>query len=663
MSIRRRSPIRYRNHRGFQAARVRAVMILVVLVWGILIARNLDIAVLKHGRFSDIAEGQQKVRMELVGNRGIIYDRTGVPLSWNLSKPSVFAVPCAIDNPGRTAAVLASICDISSRDLVDRFSDHDKFCWVDRTINFKQQKTIEKAKLGGVFFAYEPRREYRSGDDWRYLLGCVDVDGHGLGGVELAFDGFLRSEKREVLVNRDAMGRKFAADRQSDGFQNSGNNAVLTINVNLQDILSQKLKEGTEKYGAKGAFGVFLEVGTSQVLAMAQYYPEGVSSTRNVTVTDMYEPGSTFKLITAACALNSGQFSPYDIIDCENGRYRVGNKWISDYYRRGEIRFREAIEYSSNIAMIKVASQLGNEKLYRTAVDFGFGSKTGIDLPGESAGLIHDPETWREIDQAAFSFGNGLMVTALQVANAYAAVGSGGELYRPYILKAIISPSGETIMENHPRMIRRVISGRTASTLLELLTGVVENGTGVRAAIKGLKIAGKTGTSRKVKSGGRGYYRDKHFTSFVGLYPAEQPAVVGYIVLDEPSVNKTAGFTAAPLFREVLMEYLCVSGKRLKEGNPHEASILNLCSSEGRSGGAEPDCDFAGDEVSDPVRTGPDLDNMEALSDYVRGKPMRTAIGLIRSKGYEVEIEGTGVVRECYPRNMNGALQYYIKCG
>ncbi|MCP4632341.1 MAG: penicillin-binding protein 2 [candidate division Zixibacteria bacterium] len=638
--------------------RINLVLSVFVIFWAVLVLRNLDIAVIKNEKMTCIASEQQKINLRIKSPRGNIIDRSGESLSWNISSPSVFAVPKDMEHPRDAAVLLANACKISNSMLTKRFENHEKFCWIDRQISFNVKNRIDRLNIDGIYYAYEQKRQYRNRDDWKFLLGAVDIDGNGIGGVEMGFDDILSGDVTNVCINRDARGRKFDAEDGYRSVSSGGCNVVLTIDSGLQDILYTKLKDGVEKYKAVGAYGVFLEVGTSQVLAMAQYYPSGVSSTRNIVISDTYEPGSTFKLVTIASAINSGRISTHDIIDCENGRYKVGRKTITDYKKQGKVTFLKAVELSSNIAMIKVSAELGRETVYRTAVDFGFNSKTGIDLPGEAAGNIHDPDKWSEIEHATVSFGNGLTVTALQIANAYAAVGSGGLLYRPYIHKATLSPQGEIVSENKPVMIRRVISERTAATLLEMLTGVVENGTGIQARIKGLNIAGKTGTSRKIKKNGKGYSLKRYLTSFVGLYPAENPTIVGYIVFDEPTELKTASYTAAPTFREILMKYICSSKMIIDEpqggknrdkyvSENHEVKLLQASSS-----------DIYPAKQERVVRT------LDELNNALIGKPLRNAIRLIREHGYEIaRVDGQGVVKECYPQNNGKGLEYYIKCG
>ncbi|MBD3169159.1 MAG: hypothetical protein GF307_06720 [candidate division Zixibacteria bacterium] len=658
MSTRRPMRIRLdkrRENSKIIDSRLNIALMVIGLAWAALIARNFDLALFRHSQFSRIALSQQKVKEEIRGNRGDILDRRGVPMSWNISMPSIYAVSRDMDNPRNTASQLARLCGGSSGKLREGFEKRPCFCWVDREVNPRTVEALRRQNLKGVYVTKEPRRRYLSGDMWRYLIGNVDIDGHGIAGAELAFEDLLYSEGSKIWINRDARGRRFDAEGEYESARNAGNSVMLTIDANLQDILVQKLRDGVERFEAKGAYGVFLEVGSSEVLAMGQYYPKGVSSTRNVVISDTYEPGSTFKLVTIAAAVNSGRFSAFDIIDCENGSYKVGYKTIKDYKKSGKIPFRRAVELSSNIAMIKVAHELGRELIYRTAIDFGFNSKTGIELPGEAVGVMHEPKDWSDIEHATVSFGNGLTVTALQMVNAYAAVGAKGILYQPHILKAVLSPEDELIYEKKPEPIRRVISERTAATLLEFFTGVVDSGTAVAARIEGLKIAGKTGTSRKVKEDGRGYYYNRYITSFVGMYPAEDPVIVGYVVFDDPEVNKTASTSAAPIFREILMEYLCSASRNFDIDDDKKVRAEF--------------CDYVeynemnGDDFTDNRKYSEKINSFDDLNKMVLGKPLRTAINMIHNQGYDVKIKGSGIVRECFPKNHGDQLIYYLRCG
>jgi len=638
--------------------RLRIPLLIMAAFWGILILRNIEIAVFRHESFRALAVDNQTAKLHVRESRGNIYDRTGEALSWNIPTSSIFAIPDSISNHEMTAIKLAAACDIPSSTLLERFNKHTKFCWVDRAITLEEKDRVQQMNLGWVYITAEQKRGYRNGNDWLYLLGGTDIDGRGIGGVELAFDKYLQGQDKEIRVNRDRKGRKFDLDGSYASIQDGGDNIILTIDANLQDILCQKLKAGVEEFQAKGAFGVFLGVGTSEILAMGQYFPENVSATRNVVISDVYEPGSTYKLVTVAAALNSGKYTPSTIIDCQGGKFCIGPKCITDAHKMGCVTLRKAVEYSSNVAATKMSFKLGRDAIYRMMIDFGFDTRTGIELPGESAGQIHDPETWSELEQAAVSFGNGLTVTALQLANAYAAVGAGGELYRPYLLKTIVSPQGEIIKENKPTKVRRVISPQTAATMMEFFGVVVDSGTAVQAKIDGLKIAGKTGTSRKVIPGGGGYSDDKFYSSFVGFYPADNPVILGYIVFDEPTVKRMGGSTAAPVFRDILKEYFCSSKRLLEKNEIGFDPRLDLCSAEGAdSSSVQPVANFAR-ELGTPS---PGADK---LSEQIKGKPLRNAIFLLRHEGYEVEIEGdSGIVLECYPINDGETQKYFIKCG
>ena len=652
--------VKNKSRRSDSFRLIRNVSLFMTAFWAVLILRLVQISVLKHSDFVKIAEIQQKVIINVRAPRGKIYDRAGGALAWDIQVPSIFAVPNRIESPTSVAVELANVCNTNALDLKRQLSDESlEFCWVRRLVSPETENKIINLNINGVYSLPERTRGYYGGRDWIYLLGLTDVDGRGIGGAEKGFDNLLRGGEKRISLNRDRRGRELDIDGNYGSIPKSGNSVILTIDAGLQEIVYNKLKEGVNRFKAKGAYAVFLAVGSSEILAMAQYYPQGVSPTRNVNISDTYECGSTFKLVTISTAINSGKFSAYDIIDCENGKYRVGNKTITDYEKAGKISLRRAVEISSNIAAVKLAQALGPDLIYKTAIDFGFGSKTGIRLPGESGGWLKSPDKWSQTDLAVFSYGYGISITALQLVNAYAAVGAGGNLYRPHLLKAVVSPSGEVIENIEPKIIRRVISERTASTLMEFFSGVVDSGTAIKAKVKGLKIAGKTGTARKPIIGGKGYYRNKFRSSFVGFYPADEPRIVGYVVFDEPQTAKMSSYTAVPIFKEILEEYLCSPKGIINDEEDTPKVSVNLCSAIKTENPNRNSIEINKRKAA----ANKNIKGFESLNAMVIGKPLRIAIRLLRQYGYDFNIEGNGgVVEECYPQRIDGRIKYYIRC-
>jgi cell division protein FtsI (penicillin-binding protein 3) len=348
-----------------------------------------------------------------------------------------------------------------------------------------------------------------------------------------------------------------------------GSRVELTIDAGIQDVTERELAAGVAAAKAAGGAAVVLDPSTGEVLALANVptfdpnepgrrHDRGWRDrVRNRAITDPYEPGSTFKAILAAAAIEEGVVKPTDMLFCENGRYQVGRWRIHDVHRHRWLSFAEVIQYSSNIGATKVAERLGAERYYRYLRAFGFGARTGIELPGETPGILRPVGRWTRIDLATHSFGQGVSVTPLQMAAAFAAIANGGLLVRPYLVRRVLGPEGDVVREHEPVVVRRVVSARTAATVTALLRRAVEKkgGTGEKARLDDFPVAGKTGTAQKVNLE-NGTYSAKRIGSFVGFVPADRPRVVILVLIDEPGGSSFGGVVAAPVFRAIALTVL-----------------------------------------------------------------------------------------------------------
>jgi len=307
-----------------------------------------------------------------------------------------------------------------------------------------------------------------------------------------------------------------------------------------------------------------MEPSTGAVLAMAhdpQFNPNAFhrfeqSQWRNRAITDPLEPGSTLKIFNAAGAIEAGGSSPNTIFFCENGAYRIGRKIVHDADKHGWLSLQQIIKYSSNIGAIKITEMLGAELMYRTLRDFGFGERTGLDCPGETAGSLSHFQQWTPMDTAAISFGHGIAASPIQLITALSAIANGGLLMRPYLVKAVVGPDGTPVHEFQPRRVRQVVSEQTAATISNIMkTVITEGGTGTRAALNGYSVCGKTGTAQKINTDGT-YADDRYLSSFVGYVPASRPAVSILVIIDEPQEDYYGGTVAAPAFRRIAQETL-----------------------------------------------------------------------------------------------------------
>jgi len=518
--------------------------------------RLVDLMVLEHDFFARRANRQHITLQTVEPDRGAIYDARMRELAVNRRAPSFYAVPRKVASASRAAAVLAPVLGVSEARLRKRLASDRNFVWLARKIDEATAARIDRLQLGPAFGFYpEMKRSYPKGSLAAHVLGFVNIDNEGAEGLERAYDDFLRGRGRSKRVGRDAY-RRPLSDGADTGVD--GGSLVLTLDEDLQYIVEGELHDALRTWKARAAVSIIMEPETGRVLAMgvspgfSPERPRRPSRWRNRTITDVYEPGSVFKAIVAAAALEEGRVRPSDRFDCSAGFIEVGGRRIRDSRRHGVLSFHEIIQKSSNVGMVQVAQKLGPETLYAYIRRFGFGRKTGIDLPGEVAGILHAPSEWSGSSIAAHAIGYEVAVTPLQMLNAYCAIANGGRLMRPYVVSEVLGPDGRVRKRREPEMIRRVVSAGTARRLTAMLETVVQKGgTAVKASILGNSVAGKTGTARKYDPALGRYSREKYMSTFVGFVPAEAPRLAIIVVVDEPKGDFAGGKVAAPVFRRI----------------------------------------------------------------------------------------------------------------
>jgi cell division protein FtsI (penicillin-binding protein 3) len=537
---------------------------LLVVLFALLLTRAVDLTILRGPDFARRALRQHRQTITLVPQRGAIVDRNGDLLASSVNVPSVFVRPRQIgpDAAGRLPQ-LAKALDVPLAELKARLAGPQRFVWLKRQALPQEAQAAAALGLAGVGFVEEARRFYPHGQLAAHVLGFVNVDSQGLAGLERKFDRQIRGEAQEVVVARDAHGRVF--HKGAIGTKAlEGSRVALTIDAQIQAVTERELAAGVAEARARAGAAIVMDPMTGEILALAnqpsfnpndpddRQGPEWKNRSRNRILTDPYEPGSTYKGILAAAALDRGVVHPTDQMFCENGNYVYANKVIHDVHGHGWLSMAEAIQYSSNICATKIGDRLGKERYYQYLRDFGFGERTGIELPGEEPGILRNVSTWARIDLATHSFGQGVSVTPLQLVAAFGAIANGGTLMRPYLVRRVESPTGEVLHEGAPTPVRRVIKPETARVATEVLRRVVEErgGTGIKARIEGYPVAGKTGTAQKVLRGVRGY-SGKFIGSFVGYLPAAAPRAVILVMIDEPAGRGFGGTVAAPVFQKV----------------------------------------------------------------------------------------------------------------
>ncbi|MBW1643675.1 MAG: penicillin-binding protein 2, partial [Deltaproteobacteria bacterium] len=386
---------------------------------------------------------------------------------------------------------------------------------------------------------------------------------NGLEGIEFYYDTYLRGARGDFTILKDAFGNRFVSGKGNIP-DYSGKNIILTIDKTIQYITEKALEETVTSFSARSGMAVVIAPKTGAILAIAHYPFFNPNSFkyfrrelwRNRAITDPFEPGSTIKIFSAAAAIESGGSSPNTIYFCENGAYRIGRKIIHDNASHGWLSLQQIVKYSSNIGAVKISEKIGPEHLYNTLCNFGFGEKTGIDCPGETAGSLALYKRWTKLDTSVISFGHGISVSAVQLIAAVSTIANDGVLMKPYLVKAITDKNGQYVHRFKPRKIRRVISTSTAREIVKIMeTVITRNGTGTRAALERYSVCGKTGTSKKIGKDGT-YSDDKYIASFAGFTPAENPEIAILVVIDEPKGKYYGGIVAAPAFKKIARETL-----------------------------------------------------------------------------------------------------------
>jgi cell division protein FtsI/penicillin-binding protein 2 len=494
------------------------------------------------------------------------------PLAFNVTVSSLFANPKVMRDEDKELAVrhLSSILGLDTGFIRERLNRDKYFVWIERKLPAEQTEKIKQLKISGLNFIKESKRFYPNQFLGAHIIGFAGVDNYGLEGIELQYDEFLKGENGWSQILRDARQRELLIEK-SYVAPKDGVNLVLTIDETIQYLAERALDKAFKHHKAQWASIVIMDPKTGEILALANRptYDLGLASDSSIesrtnrAVSYTYEPGSVFKIVTAAAALEEGTWKETDKIDCENGSYRIANHILHDHHPHGVLTVREVFEQSSNIGVSKIAQKLGPHKIYEYAKRFQFGTKTGIDLRGEISGVMKSPKFWSKTSIGAIPMGQEVTVTPLQLTAAIAAIANDGVYMHPFVVRYIKDNQGQIIKSFNPRPVEKVISEDTAHRVQEILAGAVESGTGKKAQIAGVRVGGKTGTAQKVINGT--YSHSKFFATFIGFAPVENPRVAVAVVFDDPHPSHFGGTVAAPVFQEVVentLKYLETTDQR-----------------------------------------------------------------------------------------------------
>jgi cell division protein FtsI (penicillin-binding protein 3) len=629
--------------------RIRAIGSLFVFFFIITSARAFYLQVVKKDQLEKLAEKQHQRIVPLTPGRGDIYDRNLAPLAVSLEMDSCYAEPRNIDNIREAAAQLAPLLEMSRAQVEKKLTGSRNFTWLQRRITPELARKIRDLDIDGIGFVKESKRFYPNAEMAAPVIGFTGVDPDGLEGIELKYDSTILGNTGYLVTERDALGRDVATKKGALVKSSSrGHNVILTLDKNIQYIAEKELAAAVDSSRAKGGMAIVMEPGTGRILAMANYpffNPNSISGysnarLRNRDVCDSFEPGSTFKVFLVAAALEEKVINSGDGFNCENGSYSIGGRTIHDTHKYGRLSVAEILKYSSNIGAAKIGTRLGPDKLYSYLKSFGFGARSGIDLPGEAAGYLRDRRQWFGVDLATISFGQGVSASALQLTTAISSVANGGTLMKPYLVEKVTDENGTVVQEFVPQARHRVISPETARTVTRMMEGVtVEGGTGMNAAVDGFKVAGKTGTAQKVDPVTHGYSVDKRIASFIGFVPADDPKLTILVVIDEPKTSPYGGVVAAPAFRAIAGQSLCYLNVPPAKGDRiRKEPVLPVMK---ESTPAAPV-----DAVIDPIIT--EEGEGVVMADF-SGLSMRQVLRVMEKRGLNVKLVGSGRVVEQNP--------------
>ncbi len=539
--------------------RGRALALLAFLWLAVVAGRLIHLQLFQHAEFRVRAQRQQQRLVEVTPKRGILFDRNGRELAMSIQVDSCFAVPSELADPASDSRLLGKIFKTDSGDLLSRFRSSRSFCWVARKVDPVQVEQVRRLNPKGIYFQKENRRFYPKGTLAAHVLGYVDIDEKGLGGIEYSMNALVRGHPGRLLILAD--GRRRSFDR-SETAATLGANLVLTLDENIQYIAEKELAAAMEKTHALAGTVIVQNPNNGEILAMANaptFNPNALGASKpearvNRAISAAYEPGSTFKVITLSAAIERGLTRPEELIDCQDGSITLANHRIRDHKPFGTLSVAEVLSRSSDVGAIKIGLRLGERKFYDYIRAYGFGRPTGIELPGENPGLLRQIENWSGISIGSISMGQEVGVTALQALDAMSAIGNGGVLYQPHILREIHRPGG--LRESVAPGGRWVIGPRTAAMMRRMLERVVLEGTGQQARLNGYTAAGKTGTAQKLDPATGTYSRSRYVASFVGIAPLNNPAISLIVVLDSPVGLHQGGEVAAPVFSRIAQQVL-----------------------------------------------------------------------------------------------------------
>ena len=539
--------------------RLLIVAALAALWTGAALGRLAYLQLFRYSEYYSRAQHQQRLIVEVGASRAEIFDRNLNPLAMSVPVDSCFAVPSEIADPDMVARLIGKVLEVPPEEIATRLAASHSFAWIARKLPPDKAERIAAMNLRGIYFQREGGRFYPKRELAAHVLGYVDIDEKGLGGIEYSLDDHIRSKPGKMLILADAHRRWYDS---SDKAPDAGTSVILTLDEKIQYIAEKELAQAIQDTQAKSGTVIVENPNTGELLAVANwptFNPNAAKdsdpeSRMDRAASALYEPGSVFKIVTLSAAIDQGITNPDEVIDCQNGAIYIAGHRIRDHKAYGMLTVSQILANSSDVGAIKVGLRLGAPKFYDYIRAFGFGQPTGVDLPGESRGMLRRMENWTPVSVGSISMGQEIGVTPLQLITAMSAMANGGLFVRPHVVRAL--RRGTQMVEPPQPQPRRVIRETTAATMRRMLEGVVLNGTGKNARLDGYTSAGKTGTAQKFDIATGHYSAHQLIASFVGFAPINNPAVTILVTLDSPVGMHEGGQVAAPAFKRIAQQVL-----------------------------------------------------------------------------------------------------------
>jgi cell division protein FtsI/penicillin-binding protein 2 len=618
----------------------------------VLVFKLVDIQLIKADELSYFAKRQQTNTESIKAERGCIFDRNEVLLAYNRNDISFYVDLRMLSSNQKEelANKLSMTFGKGKNYYLTQLKKSGKTICIEKKVSHEKSKNIMDYKLTGLFYKEEPTRIYHYGSLASHILGYVNKEYEGVNGIANSFEDKLNGENGAQLIEKNAVGEIISVYDEQTKKPVPGNDVYLTINRNYQVVLEEELKKAVISYSAESAVGIIMNPNNGEILALANvsdydpnyYWKYNDFERKNRAITDVYEPGSTFKVFTLSALLDKEECYETETLNVENGRYKIRNAYVNDTHKYQKLNVRRIFEESSNIGVAKLVQRLDDETYYNYVRGFGFGTYTSVTLPGEVTGKLHKPADWSKLTKVFMSFGYGISVTPIQLTTAFCAVINGGMLYQPLIVKKVVDKDKNLAKEYSPVVVRKVISNKTSERMKKLLAGAVENGTGNLAMLDNFLVGGKTGTSKVVIKGK--YSNDSYYSTFIGFFPVEKPEIVCYVLINKPRGEYYGGKVSAPVFKQIAERIIKIESEKFLE-DINSSDVKNLSGDEKFS---DEQIFMSSVEFEKPILKTTGNENKfttnKSLMPNLIGRTLKEALTILNQLTLKYDLIGSGVV-------------------